>query len=77
MLELVLLNQGDANYKSVLAKLHDRYDYGIEGCIDHPEYLKSVMKEVYENKYEYVLDAISLETKKLVNIDALKANFFL
>ncbi|WP_133121039.1 hypothetical protein [Candidatus Nitrosotalea bavarica] len=75
-IEVALMKQGNTSYNLVLAKLNARYGCGIHECVDHQEYLKTVMKEVYEGNYNDVLDAISLETDKLENMDEFKANFF-
>jgi hypothetical protein len=67
---------GDVQYALVLGKLDAHYDCSIKECIDHPEYLKTVMKETYEQDYDDVLDAIMLETEKIYDIDEFKFNFF-
>ncbi|TRZ79186.1 MAG: hypothetical protein D4R90_04455 [Nitrosopumilales archaeon] len=75
-IEVVLMKRGDVNHKLVLAKLSARYYCGIDKCLEHPEYLKDVMKEVYGDDYNSVVDAISLEIDKLEYIDEFKADFF-
>jgi hypothetical protein len=75
-IEVVLMKRGDVNHKLVLAKLSARYYCGIEKCLEHPGYLKEVMKEVYGDEYNSVLDAISLEVGKLEDIDEFKTDFF-
>lgn len=75
-IEVVLMKKGDVNHKLVLAKLNARYYCGIEKCLDHPEYLKDVMKEVYGNSYDQILDAIRLEVDKLEHVDEFKEYFF-
>ncbi len=75
-IELILMKREDVPYSLVLTKLDAYYHCGIKECIDHLEYLKIVMKEVYEDNYDDVLDAIMLETDKIYNIDEFKFNFF-
>ena len=75
-IEVVLMKRGDAHYNLILAKLMARYDCGIHECVDCPEYLKAVMKDVYQDKYDDVLDALSLESEKLEDIDEFKDEFF-
>ena len=75
-IELVLMKRGNVNYNLVLAKLHALYECEISECIDHPEYLKTVLQEVYKDDYKSVLDEISLETDRLTDMDKFKANFF-
>ena len=74
--ELVLVKRDDTNYNLVLAKLQSLYNHGILECLDNPERLRTVLKEVYNKGYNYVLDDISAETKKLVDMDKFKDNFF-
>ncbi|MDE1867118.1 MAG: hypothetical protein KGI08_05345 [Thaumarchaeota archaeon] len=44
----------------VVAKLNARYDLTITDCYEHPEYLKIVLKEVYKEDYNSILDEIKL-----------------
>lgn len=75
-IEIVLMRRGNILYNLVLAKLQAQFYCGMDNCLDHPEYLKSVMKEVYTHDYDSILDEISLETDKLTDIDKIKADFF-
>ncbi|MDR3781801.1 MAG: hypothetical protein P4K92_00615 [Candidatus Nitrosotalea sp.] len=75
-IEIVLMRRGNVNYNLVLAKLKAQFSCGMDDCLDHPEYLKTVLKEVYKHDYNAVLDDISLETDKLTDIDKIKADFF-
>jgi hypothetical protein len=75
-IEIVLMRRGNINYNLVLAKIQAQFGCGMDECIDHPEYLKSILKEVYRGDYNSVLDEISLETDRLTDIDKIKANFF-
>jgi hypothetical protein len=56
--ELVLMRLGDANYHLVMAKLGSLYHCKIMDCYDHPEYLKTVLKDVYKEKYHSVVSQI-------------------
>ena len=75
-IELVLMRRGNTHYHLVLAKLQAYYNCGIFECLDHPEYLRIVLKEVYHKDYNSVLDDISAESERLVDMDKFKANFF-
>ena len=74
--ELVLMKRGNTNYHLAIAKLHTLYDCELHDCIDHPERLKTVLKEVYKEEYSSVLDEISWETDRLEDIDKFKSEFF-
>jgi len=56
--ELVLMRKGDVNYHRVLAKLGALYGCKITDCYDHPEYLKTVLKDVYQEEYHSVVSQI-------------------
>jgi hypothetical protein len=74
--ELVLMKRGDANYHLVMAKLDSLYNCTIMDCYKHPEYLKTVLKEVYKEDYKSILDDIKLELEKLVDIGKETERFF-
>lgn len=74
-IEVSLMRRGDANYNSVLAKLKAQFGCEIDDCLDHLESLKKVLKEVYKDNYNSVLDEIILETDKLSDIDEIKTDF--
>jgi len=73
---VALMRHGNTNYNLVQAKLQSYYNGGIYECLDHPEYLRKVLKEVYREEYKSVLDHIRLESDHLVDIAEFKAEFF-
>ncbi len=75
-IEIVLMRRGNTNYNLVLAKIKAQFDCGMDDCLDHPEHLKTVLKEVYKHDYNAVLDEIILETDRLTDIDKIKSDFF-
>jgi hypothetical protein len=74
--EVVLMRRGNANYNLVLAKLQSYYDTSIFECIDHPEYLRDILKQVYKDDYNSILTEIRMESEILDDIDDLKNKFF-
>lgn len=74
--EIVLMRRGNTRYHTVMAKLQSHYNSWIYECLDHPAYLKDVLREVYMNDYDTVLGEISEETENLVDIDKFKDAFF-
>ena len=73
--ELVLMRRGDVNYHRVLAKLGSLYDCKIMDCYDHPEYLKTVLKDVYREDYPSVVSQIRSYLGELEN-DPVIIDFF-
>lgn len=64
--EIVLMRNGNVNYNLILAMLNALYDHGIMGCYEHPEYLRIVLKEVYAQNYNSIIDQIKSELGDLV-----------
>ena len=75
-IEIVLMRRGNTHYNLVMAKLKSYYDCGVLECLEHPENLRTVLKEVYHKDYNSVLDDISAESERLVDMDKFKAQFF-
>ena len=70
------MRRDNTKYNLVLAKLKSNYQCGIRETLDDLDCLKTVLKEVYKKDYKSVLDDISVESEKLVDIDKFKADFF-
>jgi len=60
-IEIALMRKGNVNYSLVLSKLHSLYNCSIYDCIDNQISLKTVLKQVYTNDYDSVLDDIGKE----------------
>lgn len=73
--EVVLMRRGNTNYNLVLAKLQSYHNSWIFECIDNPEHLRDILKEVYENDYYSVVEEIRMESDRLENIDEIKESF--
>lgn len=57
--ELVLMPISNTKYHLTVAKLRS-YDTTISESYDHAEYLKIVLKEVYENDYDQIITDIKI-----------------
>jgi AraC-like DNA-binding protein len=55
------MRRGNVHYNLVLAKLDSLYGCKIRDCYDNPEYLKTVLKQVYKKNYNSVINEIRLE----------------
>ena len=55
------MRRGIANYNLVLSKLDSLYNCKMGDYYDHPEYLKTVLKEVYKENYYSIINEIRLE----------------
>jgi hypothetical protein len=73
-LETVLMRMGNTKYNLLVAKLNARHDLAIRDSYDHPEHLKSVLKEVYQESYNHIITEVKIMLDGSVKEDI--ANFF-
>lgn len=74
-IEVVIMRRNGANYHLIQAKLDSLYGYKILDCYDHPEYLRTVLKEVYKEDYNSIIDEVKLELEQLVDMGKEIADF--
>ena len=58
-MELVLMRFGNTKYHLTVSKLRS-YDTTISESYNHTEYLKMVLKEVYGNDYDQIINEIKM-----------------
>ena len=73
--ELVLMRRGNANYHLVMARLDTQYGCKISDCYEHPEYLKTILKDVYQEDYKSIISQIKSYLAELVNVKEI-VDFF-
>ena len=73
--ELVLMRRGNANYHLVMARLGSLYGCKISDCYEHPEYLKTVLKDVYQEDYKSIVSQIKSYLAELVDVKEI-CDFF-
>jgi ketopantoate reductase len=56
--ELVLMRRGNTKYNLVVARLGALYDCKIIDCYEHPEYLRTILAEVYKEEYHSIISEI-------------------
>ncbi len=66
-IEVVLMRAGGPQYFLILSRLERDYDCKIADCFEHPEYLKNVLKDVYENSYGGILDDLEAELGEIAS----------
>lgn len=69
--ELVLMRRGNKNYHLVLARLGSLYDCKIGDCYDHPQYLKTVLKDVYGEEYASIISQIKSYLGELADVQEI------
>lgn len=75
-IEVVLMRSGNIKYHAVLAKLEAYYNCGGLQLLENIENLQDVLKEVYGEDYNSILDNISAETDQLEDMEEFKVRFF-
>jgi hypothetical protein len=73
---MVIMRRSGAKYHLIEAKLNALYDSKIWDCYEHPEYLRTVLKEVYREDYNSVIEEVKLELFELRDMYEQKAHFF-
>ena len=56
--EQALLEMGTPVLDEVTRALYSNYNCYIPDCLDHPDYLKSVLKDLYGNGYSNIVSSI-------------------
>ena len=56
-IENALLDMGKPEYEEVVARL-EKYNCHVSDCYNHPEYLKKILREIYGNAFEVILQKI-------------------
>ncbi len=74
-LEVVLMSMGNTKYNLVVAKLNALYDSDIRECCEHPEYLKAVLKDVYKEDYDYIINEVKARLDDLVSAEDMTKFF--
>ena len=62
--EKALLEMGVPQLNLVRSRLKEDYNCEISDCLDHPEYLKLIIHDLFGNSHEHVLKSIHKSIKK-------------
>lgn len=73
-IELTLMRSGNTNYNLVICKLNALYDAGLADCYNHPDYLRIILKEVYKDNYQSIVNEIKMCLDDLLQVEEI-ANF--
>jgi len=72
--EAVLMRRGNTNYHLITAKLNANYNCTIMDCYENPEALRNVLKDVYKEDYNSIINEIKIQLDELANVREI-ANF--
>jgi len=62
--EKALLEIGKFELDSVVYRLKENYHCEISDCLDHPEYLKQILCELFGNSHEVIIKSIQESFQK-------------
>ncbi len=65
-IEKTLLDIGKPVYEKVADSLYKKYHCYIPDCFEKPEYLKAVLKELYGESYNEIVNSIEQELKEVI-----------
>ena len=65
-IELVLMRKSNVNYHMIQAKLMAICNRNLIDCYEYPKYLRDVLKGVYKEDYNSIIDEIKFELGELV-----------
>ena len=62
--EKALLKMGEPELELVKSRLKDDYDCKISDCLEHPEYIKTILCDLFGNCHYDIIDLIYTTLKK-------------
>ena len=68
------MRRGSTNYHLITAKLNANYNCTIMDCYENPEALRNVLKDVYKEDYNSIINEIKILLDELANVREI-ANF--
>lgn len=57
-IEMVLVRRGIADYERLVDKLRSHYNCAVIDCFDHPEYLRTIITEIYKKESSPIINEI-------------------
>jgi len=64
VIETTLLEIGKETYDKVVRDLHKKYQCYLPDCYDHPEYLNEILKDLYGNAHNVVVEKINKQLEE-------------
>ena len=59
IIEQALLRMGNGEYDKVAGKLREKYGCNLTDCAEHPEYLKTVLAEIFPNHANLIIESMT------------------
>ena len=74
VIETTLLEIGKETYDKVVYNLYEKYHCYLPDCYEHPEYLSEILKELYGNAHNVVVEKIKKQLEEFSYHESI-ANF--
>jgi hypothetical protein len=66
-IEKTLLGMGKPVYDAVTTRLYKQYRCHTSDCFEKPEYLRTVLKELYGRSYNEIVNSIQEELQEVIS----------
>jgi len=70
------MSKSNTKYNLVVAKLNSLYDCSIRDSCENPGYLKTVLKEVYKEDYNSIIEEVKLQLDEELVKEKDMSDFF-
>jgi len=74
-IEKVLRSMRKPAYETVMDTLHKKYHCYLADCLEQPEYLKTVLKDLCGESYDEIINSIQQELKEFSSNKKIKEFF--
>ena len=64
VIETTLLEIGKETYEKVVHNLYKKYQCYLPDCYDHPEYLNEILKDLYGNAHNIIVEKINKQLEE-------------
>ena len=71
-IQKTLIGIGKTVYDTVTNRLYKKYHCYTSDCFEHPEYLMTVLKELYGKSYNEIVNLIQEELKEVASDKKIK-----
>jgi hypothetical protein len=71
-IEKTLLDVGKAVYDKVISTLEKNYHCYLTDCYEHPEYLSEILKQLYGDSYNEIIESINKKLEEFSNKEPIE-----
>ena len=71
-IEKTLLGIGKPIYDKVIGMLNKNYHCYLTDCYEHPEYLSEILKKLYGNSHNEIIESIKIQLKEFLDKEPIE-----